>query len=456
MRPRSILLSAALVASLALAASACSRAPSSDDEADEGALSEVPALKVIAARELARCWFVVGGDPERARLACTTPSKGNDPLDVSLEITAKPAGARARAVTRTLTVPARGASKVRFGSFAASSFPIELSIKMVATPETANALGARTLELRQQRTVENAADFTAAAPAILKLPFDLIPIGFIDTSHTDDFSVRASYSVPVAPFAAVASDGRSLVEELRLEPAFTVERGPGKGKMAFFPKPSSGSIPLEMRAGSAGFTSTPMAAPGYFVLTEKGPTPASPREILAAFPRDDDAPTNANTNTNANANADAGESAPVDSDPSCGGANQSACSGTVCDDGTRWEVFARKCIPCGAAGQPSCFASPDNNGGDPACNEGTRYDSFERSCLACGTEGLTYCVDGPRNASGDPYCADGARYDAFGRKCLGCGGEGETYCVDGPDNASGNPTCESALHYEPLTKTCVR
>ncbi len=455
MRPRSIFLSAALVASVGLSASACSRAQSSDVEAEEAALSEVPALKVIAARERARCWFQVSGDPERARLACTTPAKGDDPLDVSLEITAKSSAARSRAVTRTLAAPAHGESKVTFGSFTASSFPIALSIKMIATPATANDLGARTLELRQQRTVERAADFTATAPAVLKLPFDLIPVGFIDTSHTGDFSVRASYSVPVAPFAIATGEGRALVEELHLEHAFAVERGPGKGRMAFFAKPSSGSIPVEMRAGGVGFTSTPMAAPGYFVLTEKGPTPASAHEILAAFPHLTDARTDADGNATATA-TDGGERARVDRDPSCGGPQQSACSGTVCDDGTRWEVFARKCLPCGAAGQPSCFASPDNNGGDPACNSGTRYDSFERSCLACGSAGLTYCLDGPQNASGEPYCEDGTRYDAFGRTCLGCGGEGQTHCVDGPDNASGTPTCKSGLRYESLTKTCVR
>ena len=161
---------------LAACASAADRAASSESEHTEGR-----PLTVIAGREWARCWFDAAADA--ATLSCTSTARGDDPLEAKVKVTAaglnSPPGQGFEGYSKDLDIEAGGTVVV--GTFKRTSFPVMLILNAALTPAASERLGdARRIDFQSTPRIARAEELTAANPAVLKQPFDLWPVAFLD------------------------------------------------------------------------------------------------------------------------------------------------------------------------------------------------------------------------------------------------------------------------------------
>ena len=450
---RSLLLA---VAAASVVAVGCSAA-SDDVASSEAANTEGRPLTVIKGREWARCWFDTAGDS--ATLSCTSTARGQDPLAASVKVSAaglnSPPGEGFEGFTKELDVEEGGTVVV--GTFRRSSFPVMLILDASLSPDASALIGdVERLEIQSVPQIARPEDLDANAPAILQQPFDLWPMAFIDGSdQAGRFLLKAAeYTRSIAPYRSFL--GKT---EMKLRPY--VVGSEARGKIHYFVAPPSGPIHGSLYV-AGGEVATEMSQPGYYTVTNDGLRIATPAEIAVDFPGGSSPDVGgAEPAPDGGVEPAPPPPEPIDPDPSCGGAGQDRCNGTSCDNGTRYEASAGKCVACGDAGQTYCYDEPNNANRNAAwkCNAGTRYDSNVGTCVACGEAGQTYCYDEPNNTNRNAAwkCNAGTRYDSNAGKCVACGDAGETYCYDDPNNTNRNAAwkCNAGTRYDSNVGTCV-
>ncbi|MBN9161764.1 MAG: hypothetical protein BGO98_28565 [Myxococcales bacterium 68-20] len=441
---------------MALAIGAGCQGTSVDDvESSEAANTEGRPLTVIAAREWGRCWF--DAVSTGAQLSCTSTPRGEDPLGAKLEVTSVGYGAPdpSQVVTFSKDLDIEAGGTVVLGTFPRTSFPVMVMMHVTFTREASEAIGNhRGVDLWLEPKVDRPEDLSSSRPAVIKQPFDLWPVAFIDgvSSGRGAFSVASEYTLPLGSLEGFLDE-----REMPIRQWFTGVQQ--KGKVRYFAAPTSGAIPLELNVHNIAKPAS-IERPGYYTVTADGLRVATSEESARDFPPsadgDDAEPTPNNPGSTPDASSPSPPAPPADTDPSCGGDGQVRCNNTRCDDGTRWDTTTQKCVACGANGQTYCFDSPNNSSGNWKCDDGTRWDATTQKCVTCGASGQTYCVDSPNNISGNWKCDGGTRWDATTQKCVTCGASGQTYCVDSPNNISGNRICNPGLRYDSSTGSCIQ
>ena len=400
---------------MALAVSSGCQETSADDVASsEAANTEGRPLSVIAAREWGRCWFdaVSAG----AQLSCTSTSRGLDPLGAKLEVTSVGYGTPdpSQVVTFAKELDIEAGGTVVLGTFPRTVFPVMVMMHVTFPREASEAIGNhRGIDLWLEPKVDRPEDLPSSRPAVIKQPFDLWPVAFIDgvSSGRGAFGVSSEYTLPLGPLEGFLDE-----REMPIKQWFTGAEQ--KGKVRYFAAPASGAIPLQLHFGNDPKPAS-IERPGYYTVTADGLRVATSEESARDFPpsadRDDAEPTPDDAGSTPDASS---PTPPVDTDPSCGGNGQARCNNTRCDDGTRWDTTTQKCVTCGANGQTYCFDSPNNSSGNWKCDDGTRWDPTTQKCVTCGAAGQTYCVDSPNNISGNRICNPGIRYNSSTSSCI--------------------------------------
>ena len=365
---RSVLL--ALVAASVVAVG-CS-AVSDDVASSESANTEGRPLTVIKGREWARCWFDVAG--ESATLSCAATARGTDPLAATVKVSAagmnSPPGQGFEGYSKELDVEAGGT--VTVGTFRRSSFPVMLILDAELSREASALIGdSERLDFQSVPQIARPESLGPDAPAVLKQPFDLWPLAFIDGTDQQGRYVLETkeYARSIAPYKSFL--GKT---EMKLSPY--VGGADARGKVHYFVAPTSGPIAATLHV-AGGEIASELAQPGYYTVTNEGLRIATPAEIAVDFPPGSSPDTGGpEPAPDGGAEPPPPPPEPIDPDPSCGGAGQGLCNGTSCDNGTRYDSSARQCVACGDAGQTYCYVDPNNANSQAAwrCNSGTRYD----------------------------------------------------------------------------------
>jgi hypothetical protein len=436
---RSLPLLGLALAALAAAATtfACGTPAASDTSVSEGELTG-------AARkgdEFVRCWTVSDGNNDEFfrdyALTCRVSSKGLPGLSGS-SVYVDASGTQGFLVTGT---PGDTPDQdVVIGHVRKSAFPLSLHVYGAWAAK-------RTETVSQfQLTVAAAEAADAAAPVVLKLPFDSWPVTFLNRTP---FAVVSAtpYTVQAAPFVTESGDGSTKTTF-----AGTFDSGVLRGPKASFDllAPPSGGISVEVQTGHGSFHAT-LASAGVYVIEDSLVRLATADEEAAA------AVSSGGSTTSPDAGTSDGASPTPAPTTTCGGPNQAHCTvngNSICLDGTRLDSNSGNCLPCGNDGQTHCVIDPHNVYGNSLCNAGTRLDSASGNCVACGNDGQTHCVIDPHNVYGNSRCNAGTRLDSNSGNCIACGADGETHCVNDPNNVYGNAICNAGLHSN-SSGTCV-
>lgn len=466
--------------SLAIAAAVGCSAPAGDEAAvDEGQLVSAPKKGA----EFVRCWTVSDGSADeffrRYTLTCRVSSAGLPGLSgSSVFVDARTTGGNVRS-GRPGDAPD---TDVVIGTVSKSDFP--LAITVYGTWGKAQFDSISSYRVVVPATEANG----AAAPAIVKLPFDIWPITILNRLQTGVVSSQ-QYTLDVAPFIT-EQDSRSTKTTFSTSwsSGFIRERRVDLEVIA----PKSGGIRVSVQGPNPSVPAD-IAAPGTYVLDNAGLHLATAAEEAeaAGLPAADGGAANPDASPAPAPDA----SAPTPPPSTCGGDQQAPCvnagarscndgarynsnlskcvacgapgqtycftdannmSGSrQCNDGARYNLNTDQCIACGAAGQTYCFNDPNNATGARKCNAGTRYNLNTDQCIACGAAGQTYCFTDPANATGSRKCNAGTRYNLNTDQCISCGASGQTYCFNDPNNATGSPVCNAGLHYNSSTGTCI-
>lgn len=455
----------AVFASLfALAAFGCSAVAADDDSASsESANTEGRPLTVIKGRELGRCWFDVAGND--AKLSCTSTARGADPLESIVEVTAASTGdpMHFMHIEKKLDVELGGSVVV--GTLPRSAFPVVLLFSAKLSPASSAAVGnTKQTDLELNSTIQRPEDLSASRPAIMKQPFDVWPVAFLDGETVDGrgngggaFSVRAEYATSIQPY-------KGFLGETSMALSTEVYGRDVKGNVVYFLSPNAGAtIPLKLGVRTQDIDAS-LAQPGYYAVTASGLRLATTAEIARDFPASSPGTTDPGATPGSGTGTGGGTTppdpsppappAPSDPDPTCGGNGQARCAG-VCDPGTRYDSSTYKCVSCGHDGQPYCLDGADRSSGNRTCDDGTRLDSSTYKCVACGGPNQTYCFTDSSNISGDRECNAGTRLDSNTYKCVPCGDAGQTYCLTDPLNTSGDRRCNAGTRLDTNTYQCV-
>jgi hypothetical protein len=171
------------------------------------------------------------------------------------------------------------------GTFARTEFPVMLQITAELTRDARDLIGETSGIDLNLRSMLNSPD-TLRAPnqaAVLKQPFDLWPVAFIDAreqnlSMSSFELITTPYSKPIAPYKAFLE----TMTEMKLSKEIygrDVER-----KIAYLVAPPSGPIGMKLRRGQ-NETNVSLTGPGYWAIKDDGSmATASPELIARDFP----------------------------------------------------------------------------------------------------------------------------------------------------------------------------
>lgn len=268
--------------------------------------------------------------------------------------------------------------------------------------------GARDASLTYYRTDVSAAEAaTAAAPVVVKLPFDTWPVTLIDKVGLAIVQSEP-YEVQAAPFFT-EQDERSTKTTFTARASSGVLRDVG-AKISFdVVAPKTGGVAVTVQAGRASLHQT-LAGPGVYVVDESGLRLATAEKEAAAGASPPSPPPGTTP-----------PPPPAAPTTTCGSAGQQhyVTNGSwSCLDGTRVDMSSGVCTACGGDGQTYCVIDPRNISGNWRCNDGTRLESSTSTCVACGDVGQTHCFADPRNVSGNWSCKPGLRIDAASGNCV--------------------------------------
>ena len=459
--PRSLLTGAALA--LVSTVAACSAAPEEVGSSESNA-TEVKALEVVKGREYARCWFDVAG--QNATLSCTSTARGNDPLGVKVDVVATAMvpntpgavdGLQFTSLSKTLDIEA--GETVVVGSLPVTAFPLmSFWLHAQLTRDALTAIGETKIPDYYSRVkVSRPSDLSKSNPAIIKQPYDLWPMAFIDArGDWSTYVVSADYTRSIAPYAGMFESDKEMVIK---RDVITRET---KGQVLWFVAPESGKLDFKLQAAAKSVVT--VTGPGYYVSTKDDFRLATPEEIAIDFKdgatTNPPEPTPDTTEPTPDTTEPEPEPAPepVDATPGCGGPNEPKCADNSCDDGSRYDSNKSQCVACGQAGQTLCYKGKHFSSTEGTyCSEGTRYDSNKYQCVACGEAGQTLCYKGDHVSSTEgTYCNAGTRYDSNKYQCVACGGEGQTFCFTDPDGVSSSQgtKCNDGLRIQ--SYTCVK
>lgn len=415
--PRSLLTGAALA--LVSTVAACSAAPEEVGSSESNA-TEVKALEVVKGREYARCWFDVAG--QNATLSCTSTARGNDPLGVKVDVVATAMvpntpgavdGLQFTSLSKTLDIEA--GETVVVGSLPVTAFPLmSFWLHAQLTRDALTAIGETKIPDYYSRVkVSRPSDLSKSNPAIIKQPYDLWPMAFIDArGDWSTYVVSADYTRSIAPYAGMFESDKEMVIK---RDVITRET---KGQVLWFVAPESGKLDLELQAAAKSVVT--VTGPGYYVSTKDDFRLATPEEIAIDFKGDATTnppePTPDTTEPTPGTTEPEPEPEPVDATPGCGGPNEPKCADNSCDDGSRYDSNKSQCVACGEAGQTLCYKGKHFSSTEGTyCSEGTRYDSNKYQCVACGGEGQTFCYTDPDGVSSSQgtKCNDGLRIQSY-------------------------------------------
>lgn len=391
-------------ASLALAVVAC-QAPAADEgDTSEGQLTS----NVRKGDEFVRCWTTSDGNADEFfrtyDLKCRVSSAGLPGLaGSSVYVDARSVGNNVRS-GRPGETPDQD---VLIGRVSKSDFPLKIRVYGSWGATRTDTLSSYRIDV--PATEAN----TAAAPVIVKLPFDMWPVTFLNRLPLAVVSSER-YDVQVAPFIT-EQDERSTKTTFSSSKSSEVMRNTPRFDLDFV-APKSGGITVSIQGARTPIRGN-IAAPGTYVIEESGLRLATAAEEAAAASTTPAADGGAAPSTPTPA-ADGGtDAAPAPPATTCGGPGQTHCTASngswTCNDGTRVDN-AGTCVACGDDGETYCFDDPRNITGNWKCNAGTRLESSTNKCVACGTAGKTHCFADPRNISGNWVCNPGLRLDSNG------------------------------------------
>lgn len=392
MRSPSHLLLAVTALAIAATSFACGAPAASDTAVSEGELTG----SARKGDEFVRCWTVSDGNSDEFfrdyALTCRVSSKGLPGLaGSSVYVDASAASGRVVSGTPGDTPD----QDVVLGHMHKADFPLSLSLYGSWAAKRSDTIS----EFHLTVPADEAAN--EAAPVIVKLPFDIWPVTFLNHGSFAAIST-ATYDVQAAPFIT-DQNGNGTKTTFSTSASTGSVRDPSVTLDLF--APPSGGISVEVQSDHASFRSK-IDAPGVYVIETSGLRLATAEEEAAA----------------------GGAPAPG------GSANGSPATPAPASGPT---------TTCGGPGQKHCTLP----GGNWSCNDGTRGDTDSGICLACGDDGETHCVIDSRNITGNWRCNAGTRSDTNSGNCVACGSLGKIYCVQDPNNVRGNAICNPGLHY---------